>query len=161
MPTAKPLLRKMRLAGVELYFDDLEKAKQFCRDTLGLKMSSEAAGHHANSTPAPPSSASSAKARNPIPRATKRSSSLKCPTFALPSKPSAATASTDTNPISAAGELPGPSFTIPKATTCFFSKRPQSDQSASSAVSANDHAKLTGMRPSAKLLNRICTDEER
>lgn len=47
MPTAKPLLRKMRLAGVELYFDDLEKAKQFYRDTLGLKISSEAAGHHA------------------------------------------------------------------------------------------------------------------
>ena len=47
MPTAKPPLRKMHLAGVELYFDDLEKATRFYRDTLGLKISSEAAGHHA------------------------------------------------------------------------------------------------------------------
>ncbi len=42
MRTAKP-----RLAGVELYFDDLDAAKRFYRDLLGLKISDESAGHHA------------------------------------------------------------------------------------------------------------------
>ncbi len=42
MPNAKA-----RLVGVELYFDDLEKAKRFYRKTLGLELSDEAAGHHA------------------------------------------------------------------------------------------------------------------
>lgn len=36
-----------RLAGVELYFDDLETAKNFYGKTLGLKMSGEEKGHHA------------------------------------------------------------------------------------------------------------------
>lgn len=36
-----------RLAGVELYFDDLKKAKNFYEGTLGLKVTSEVAGHHA------------------------------------------------------------------------------------------------------------------
>lgn len=38
---------KPRLAGVELYFDDLDAAKRFYRDALGLKISGESAGHHA------------------------------------------------------------------------------------------------------------------
>ncbi len=38
---------KPRLVGVELYFEDLEKAKRFYRHTLGLELSHEAAGHHA------------------------------------------------------------------------------------------------------------------
>lgn len=36
-----------RLLGVELYFDDVEGAKRFYRDTLGLELSDEAAGHFA------------------------------------------------------------------------------------------------------------------
>lgn len=35
-----------RLAGVELYFDDLKKAKKFYQETLGLQVTSEEAGHH-------------------------------------------------------------------------------------------------------------------
>jgi len=35
-----------RFAGVELYFDDLERAKKFYVEILGLKISSEKAGHH-------------------------------------------------------------------------------------------------------------------
>jgi predicted enzyme related to lactoylglutathione lyase len=42
MPDFKP-----RLAGVELYFDDLESGKRFYRDTLGLRISAEEAGHYA------------------------------------------------------------------------------------------------------------------
>ncbi len=38
---------KPRLAGVELYFDDLDAAKRFYRDVLGLTISGEAPGHHA------------------------------------------------------------------------------------------------------------------
>ena len=37
----------MRIAGFEIYFDDLESAKRFYRDTLGLQMTGEQPGHHA------------------------------------------------------------------------------------------------------------------
>ncbi|HEV2388641.1 MAG TPA: VOC family protein [Candidatus Acidoferrales bacterium] len=36
-----------RYVGVELYFDDLERAKSFYTETLGLKVSEEEPGHHA------------------------------------------------------------------------------------------------------------------
>ena len=35
----------MRMAGVELYFDDLVRAKKFYVDTLGLNIKNEGAGH--------------------------------------------------------------------------------------------------------------------
>jgi|ERR1700730_2109192 predicted enzyme related to lactoylglutathione lyase len=38
---------KLRFVGVELYFEDLETAKRFYRETLGLKLSEEQVGHHA------------------------------------------------------------------------------------------------------------------
>jgi catechol 2,3-dioxygenase-like lactoylglutathione lyase family enzyme len=34
------------MAGVELYFDDLDGAKKFYRETLGLRVTGELAGHH-------------------------------------------------------------------------------------------------------------------
>ena len=36
-----------RFVGVELYFEDLEWAKRFYIDTLGLQVSEESPGHHA------------------------------------------------------------------------------------------------------------------
>ncbi len=36
-----------RFVGVELYFDDLDTAKRFYEETLGLHRSEEEAGHHA------------------------------------------------------------------------------------------------------------------
>lgn len=36
-----------RLLGVELYFDDVDAAKRFYRDTLGLDLADEAAGRFA------------------------------------------------------------------------------------------------------------------
>lgn len=36
-----------RLAGFELYFDDLESARGFYRDTLGMELTGEEPGHHA------------------------------------------------------------------------------------------------------------------
>jgi catechol 2,3-dioxygenase-like lactoylglutathione lyase family enzyme len=36
-----------RLVGVELYFDDLPAAKHFYQDILGLRLSGEQLGHHA------------------------------------------------------------------------------------------------------------------
>jgi catechol 2,3-dioxygenase-like lactoylglutathione lyase family enzyme len=36
-----------RFSGVELYFDDLQKAKNFYEETLGLAISDEQTGHHA------------------------------------------------------------------------------------------------------------------
>jgi len=38
---------RVRFIGVELYFDDLEKAKKFYEETLGLAVSDEHTGHHA------------------------------------------------------------------------------------------------------------------
>jgi predicted enzyme related to lactoylglutathione lyase len=35
-----------RLTGVELYFDDLGKAKTFYGETLGLELADEQPGHH-------------------------------------------------------------------------------------------------------------------
>jgi len=37
---------KLRLAGVQLYFDDLGAAKRFYQDVLGLEASDEESGHH-------------------------------------------------------------------------------------------------------------------
>jgi predicted enzyme related to lactoylglutathione lyase len=37
----------LRLVGIELYFDELERAKSFYRDTLGLALTEEASGHYA------------------------------------------------------------------------------------------------------------------
>jgi predicted enzyme related to lactoylglutathione lyase len=37
----------MRLLGVELYFDDLPRAKRFYQETLGLQLMDEEIGHHA------------------------------------------------------------------------------------------------------------------
>src|SRR2546428_12158269 len=36
-----------QFVGVELYFDDLERAKKFYVGTLGLEISNEQVGHHA------------------------------------------------------------------------------------------------------------------
>ena len=36
-----------RLAGVELYFDNLDEARKFYRETLGLTLTGETPGHHA------------------------------------------------------------------------------------------------------------------
>ena len=36
-----------RFIGVELYFDDLERAKNFYQETLGLAVSDEQLGHYA------------------------------------------------------------------------------------------------------------------
>ena len=46
---SKPKLLKpnLRLTGVELYFEDLPRAKKFYRETLGLELADESAGHFA------------------------------------------------------------------------------------------------------------------
>ena len=36
-----------RFVGVELYFENLDRAKEFYAETLGLEISDEQAGHHA------------------------------------------------------------------------------------------------------------------
>jgi predicted enzyme related to lactoylglutathione lyase len=36
-----------RFVGVELYFENLDRAKKFYAETLGLEISEEQAGHHA------------------------------------------------------------------------------------------------------------------
>jgi predicted enzyme related to lactoylglutathione lyase len=36
-----------RFVGVELYFENLERAKQFYIETMGLEVSDEQVGHHA------------------------------------------------------------------------------------------------------------------
>src|ERR1700758_857561 len=38
--------RQVQFAGVELYFEDLERARRFYMETLGLEIADEQAGHH-------------------------------------------------------------------------------------------------------------------
>jgi predicted enzyme related to lactoylglutathione lyase len=45
MPKSKSA--QLKIVGVELYFNHLTRAKKFYRDTLGLTLSSESPGHHA------------------------------------------------------------------------------------------------------------------
>jgi predicted enzyme related to lactoylglutathione lyase len=40
-------MQKLRLAGVELYFEDLPRARAFYKDVLGLEIADETAGHYA------------------------------------------------------------------------------------------------------------------
>ena len=51
MPAKKKSLRKskpkLRLTGVELYFENLPRAKKFYREALGLELADESAGHFA------------------------------------------------------------------------------------------------------------------
>jgi catechol 2,3-dioxygenase-like lactoylglutathione lyase family enzyme len=42
---------KLRLLGVELYFEDVPRARDFYRDALGLAVEEEQAGHHAKLAP--------------------------------------------------------------------------------------------------------------
>ena len=44
---AKTKSAKLRIVGVELYFNNLTRAKKFYRDTLGLNLAQETPGHHA------------------------------------------------------------------------------------------------------------------
>jgi len=37
----------VKFIGIELYFDNLEMAKKFYTETLGLEISDEQVGHHA------------------------------------------------------------------------------------------------------------------
>ena len=47
-PLEKPALDiGARFIGVELYFEELEKAKRFYRNVLGLRIAEEEPGHHA------------------------------------------------------------------------------------------------------------------
>src|SRR6202040_3299214 len=51
MPARKKSPRKskpnLRLTGVELYFEDLPRAKKFYRETLGLELADKSTGHFA------------------------------------------------------------------------------------------------------------------
>jgi len=51
MPAKKKSPRKskpnLRLTGVELYFENLRRAKKFFSETLGLELAEESAGHFA------------------------------------------------------------------------------------------------------------------
>jgi predicted enzyme related to lactoylglutathione lyase len=38
---------RLRFSGVELYFDDLERAKEFYQELLGMEVADEERGHHA------------------------------------------------------------------------------------------------------------------
>jgi predicted enzyme related to lactoylglutathione lyase len=38
---------RARFVGVELYFENLDRAKKFYTETMGLELSDEQAGHHA------------------------------------------------------------------------------------------------------------------
>ena len=61
----------LQLAGVELYFDDVEKAKRFYREVVGLTVLDEQSRHYARFAGGPALCVSNVKGRNPIRRRTK------------------------------------------------------------------------------------------
>jgi len=69
---------RARFIGVELYFDDLEKAKKFYDETLGLTVSDERTGHHAQFDSGGALFALSGRGLSPIPPKTKQCCSLRC-----------------------------------------------------------------------------------
>ena len=69
---------RARFVGVELYFENLEKAKKFYIETMGLEVSDEQVGHHASSKVVPALFASNGRGLNRIPRKIRRFSSLRC-----------------------------------------------------------------------------------
>lgn len=106
----------LRMAGVELYFDDLARAKDFYSKTLGLRVKNEAAGHFVNSTRVRASSVWSARDQKTIHRRTKPCCSSRFPNWRLRFNRWAASASFATSRKVAPAARPGPCFTIPKAT---------------------------------------------
>lgn len=56
-----------RLAGLELYFDDLKRARKFYREVLGLKVHDEQPGHHVQFDTGASFLCLEAKAREPYP----------------------------------------------------------------------------------------------
>jgi predicted enzyme related to lactoylglutathione lyase len=69
-----------QFVGVELYFENLELAKKFYLETMGLEVSDEQVGHHAKFDRALVSFALNARDLSPTLRKIRRFSSLKCPT---------------------------------------------------------------------------------
>jgi bleomycin resistance family protein len=106
-----------RFIGTELYFDDLERAKRFYRDTLGLELSEEMPGHHAKFDFAAEFLCLEQKVRSPIHRATRRSSSSRCRTSPCLFAKSAATVSSMWSRRQLRSAPHGPSFMTPKDTT--------------------------------------------
>jgi predicted enzyme related to lactoylglutathione lyase len=97
--------------GVELYFENLERAKQFYVDTLGLGISDEQAGHHAKFDSSNGFICLERKGAESYPSKDKA-----VLFFGVPALKSAIDA-LGTGSYSV--NLPGPSCTIPRDTTCF------------------------------------------
>ena len=69
---------RARFVGVELYFENLERAKQFYIETMGLEVSDEQVGHHAKFDSGAGFVCLERKGLSRTPRQIKRSSSLRC-----------------------------------------------------------------------------------
>jgi len=110
-----------QFVGVELYFEDLERAKMFYLDTLGLHLSDEQPGHHAKFAADAAFVCLEPKVRSPIPPAIRPCFSSRCPISKGQSMPSDRIASCARNPV-------GRSFTIRKDTTSCSFKPVQGDR---------------------------------
>lgn|GEM_PF-5171627 len=128
MPARKKSPRKskpnLRLTGVELYFDDLAGAKKFYRETLGLELADESAGHFAQFDAGGSFVCVESKGSENYPSLDKAVLFSRFPIFVRRSNCSAAIASCAMSPRLNPVGHPGRYCTIPKVTISFFSMRP-------------------------------------
>src|SRR5712692_2535598 len=111
MPDTRP-----RFLGVELYFDDLQSATRFYRDTLGLDLAEDSPGITPSLISPMHFSALKRWAWSPIPCATKPLSSLKWAISHPRSTLSDQAASSTPSRTRAAIARPGPFSTTPRGT---------------------------------------------
>lgn len=111
-----------RLAGFELYFDNLEAAKRFYVDTLGLELDEDDAHHHAKLTAGNALLPWSGREWSIIPPQTRPSFFSKSPAFGP--QPTASARRTCCAPIWTLN-VPGPRFVIPRDTRSCYSNGPR------------------------------------
>ena len=128
MPARKKSLTKskpkLRLTGVELYFEDLPRAKQFYKETLGLELADESVAISLNSQPAPHSCVSKERIPRIILLSTRLFYFSKFPISLRRSNCSAPIASCAMSPRPNPDDRSGRCCTTPRVTISSFSMRP-------------------------------------
>jgi len=124
MPGTSP-----RFVGTELYFDNLEAAKRFYEDVLGLKLTDQASGHYAQFAAGEGFVCLERKGSESYHHRTKQFCSSRSPTFRAPPRRSGQTGSSPASQ-QATAVARGQSSTTPKGTTCSYSSPVQRSKHA-------------------------------
>jgi hypothetical protein len=116
--------RNLRLTGVELYFEDLPRAKKFYSETLGLELAEESAGHFAQFGAGGSFVCVESKGSENYPSLDKAVLFFEVPDLAATVELLGPIASCAMSPRLNPDGHPGRCSTIPKVTTSSFSTHP-------------------------------------